>query len=230
MAQSVLDPVRGRSSAHAEAKPVSVVSLTPPHRRRPEWMLWGAVMVVVAAVAGAWAFSSASARVSIVVAARDLEPGDVLEATDLRVVEIGSAGDMRAVQASQQSLVIGRVARGPIPAGTVLNTDLFADPGTSVPDGFVVIGAPLDAGTAPIGSLAAGDPVDVIGVVKSTATDGGVAEVITRASVWAVDRPDTSSASPKVWVSLLVPVDSQTAVAHASADGRLRLSLVGVSK
>jgi len=191
-------------------------------------MIWGAALVIVAAVIGAWAFSSTSTRISIVVAARDLEPGDVVAAADLRVVEIGAAGDMRAVQAFQQSLVIGQVARGAIPAGTVLNTDLFADPGTSVPDGFVVIGTPLDAGTAPIGSLASGDPVDVIGVAKANGPDGSAtAEVITRASVWAVDRPETSSASPKVWVSLLVPVDSQTAVAQASADGRLRLSLVG---
>ena len=100
-----------------------------------------------------------------------------------------------------------------------------------MPDGFVVIGTPLDAGTAPIGSLAAGDPVDVIGVAKTNGPDGSAtAVVITRATVWAVDRPTTSSSSPKVWVSLLVPAESQTAVAQASADGLLHLSLVGVTK
>lgn len=229
MAQSVMDPVRSKASVQTQAAPV--VALAPPQRRRPTWMIWGAALVIASAVLGAWAFSSSTARISIVVAARDLEPGDVVAGTDLRVIEIGSTGDMRAVQASQQSLVIGQVARGPIPAGTVLNTDLFADPGTSVPDGFVVIGTPLDAGTAPVGSLAAGDPVDVIAVVKSSGADtADAAEVITRASVWAVDRPNTSSASPKVWVSLLVPIEAQTAVAQASADGRLRLSLVGVTK
>lgn len=228
MAQSVLDPVRGKSG---RTQPATVVPLVAPHRRRPAWMIWGAALVIIAAVVGAWAFSSASTQISIVVAARDLEPGDVVTATDLRVVEIGSAGDMRAVQVSQQALVIGQVARAAIPEGTVLNTDLFADPGTSVPDGFVVIGTPLDAGTAPIGSLAAGDPVDVIGVAKANGPDGSAtAVVITRASVWAVDRPATSSSSPKVWVSLLVPAESQTAVAQASADGLLHLSLVGVTK
>ena len=133
------------------------------------------------------------------------------------MVEIGAAGDMRAVQASQQSLVIGQVARAAIPEGTVLNTDLFADPGTSVPDGFVVIGTPLDAGTAPIGSLAAGDPVDVIGVAKANGPDGSAtAVVITRATVWAVDRPTTSSSSPKVWVSLLVPNSTMNDIASGT--------------
>ena len=77
MAQSVLDPVRGKSG---RTQPATVVPLVAPHRRRPAWMIWGAALVIVAAVVGAWAFSSASTRISIVVAARDLEPGDVVTA------------------------------------------------------------------------------------------------------------------------------------------------------
>ena len=47
MAQSVLDPVRGKSG---RTQPATVVPLVAPHRRRPAWMIWGAALVIVAAV------------------------------------------------------------------------------------------------------------------------------------------------------------------------------------
>lgn len=80
MAQSVMDPVRSKTCVRAQAAPV--VALAPPQRRRPTWMIWGAALVIASAVLGAWAFSSSTARISIVVAARDLEPGDVVAGTD----------------------------------------------------------------------------------------------------------------------------------------------------
>lgn len=227
MAQPVMEPTRERSPLRP-ADP-NVVPLVRPARKRPSWVLLGVVLVGAAALLGAIVFSSSTSQISIVVAARDLAPGEVIGATDLRVVEIGSTGEIRAIQSSQQSLVIGQAARGPIPAGTVLNTDLFVEAGTAVPAGFVVVGAQLEPGAAPLAALATGDAVDVIGVVKGAAAESSSASVITRASVWAVERAESSSSSAKTWVSLLVPVEFQTAVAQAAADGVLRLSLVGAS-
>lgn len=226
MAQSVMEPVRERTGLRSADS--TVVPLVRPQRKRPSWVLLGVVLCGAAALLGALVFSSSTSRISIVVAARDLSPGEVITGTDLQVVEIGSTGDMRAIQASQQSLVIGQAARGPIPAGTVLNTDLFVEAGTAVPAGFVVVGAELDPGAAPVAGLASGDVVDVIGVVKGASASESSATVITRASIWAVRAAGTSSSSG-TWVSLLVPVESQTAVAQAAADEVLRLSLVGAS-
>lgn len=227
MAQAVMEPVRDRAGTR-RGEP-GVVPLVRPQRKRPTWVLLGAVLVGVSALIGAWAFSTSNARISIVVASRDLQPGDVITAADLRVVEIGSSGEMRAIQASQQSLVIGQAARGPIPEGTVLNTDLFVAAGTAIPAGFVVVGAELDPGAAPIADLAAGDTVDLIGVVKGAAAAESSATVIARATIWSVGRAGASSSSPSTWVSLLVPADSLTAVAQAAADEVLRLALVGAS-
>ena len=162
MAQPVMEPTRERAPLRP-ADP-NVVPLVRPARKRPSWVLLGVVLVGAAALLGAVVFSSSTSQISIVVAARDLAPGEVIAATDLRVVEIGSTGEMRAIQSSQQSLVIGQAARGPIPAGTVLNTDLFVEAGTAVPAGFVVVGSQLEPGAAPRAALATGDAVDVIGV------------------------------------------------------------------
>ena len=50
---------------------------------------------------------------------------------------------------------------------------------------------------------------------------------MTTGTVWSLDPPPTGGGSAAWWVSLLIPADSQTAVAQAAADGLLRLSLVG---
>ena len=209
----------------------SPVSLASPKHRRPSWVVAGVVLVAVAALIGAWVFAATSDTMRVLVAARDVPPGEVIGATDVRVVELGRSGDVRAIRPDEQSLILGRAARGPIPAGTVLNTDLFADRAYVIPGGQVVIGAALAAGAAPTAGLAAGDRVDVLGVVKSNGGAGATEEatVLTTGTVWSVEQPPTGGGSAAWWVSLLIPEGSQTAVAQAAADGLLRLSLVGAS-
>lgn len=119
---------RGRSSDGADGV-LSVTSLTPPTRRRPSWIALGVLLAALAGLLGAYVFSAATDTISVVVAARDIDPGDVLGPGDVRVVEMGRTGELRAVLSDQQDLVVGRSARGPIPAGTVLNTGLFVAPG-----------------------------------------------------------------------------------------------------
>ena len=213
---------------------LSVVSRSGPTRRRPSWVLLGSLLVGLAGLLGAWVFTATTERISVMVAARDISPGEVITATDMSVVEMGKAGDLRAVQPSQQSLLVGRAARGPIPAGTVLNTGLFAEPGQVIPAGFVVIGAALDPGAAPTARLAAGDRVEVLGTVHVTASlpDGSPtpqASVLAAGTVWSVEPASKGTATAKLWVSILVPEDTQTSVVQAAADGRLRLALTGAS-
>ncbi|MGD9702818.1 MAG: SAF domain-containing protein [Acidimicrobiia bacterium] len=184
----------------------------------------------LSALLAAWVFTATSETMSVMVAARDIAPGEVIDASDLRVVEMGRTSGLRAIQPSQQDLIIGRAARGPIPDGTVLNTDLFAEKGQVIPAGFVVIGASLDAGAAPTSRLSPGDQVDLLGVVKSasaTPGDTATATLLGSGTVWSVERLGSGATSSKVWVSVLVPSDVQAAVAQAAADGRLRLSLRG---
>ena len=214
-------------------EPRSVVSLAAPKHRRPSWMIAGVVLVGFAMAMGAWVFSTSSQRISIVVAARDLEPGDIVAGTDLRVVEMGRTGGLRAIQPAQQSLVVGKAARGPIPEGTVLNTGLFIERDRVVPSGQVVVGVALEPGAAPIAALAAGDHVNVLATSKATTTfQGGsaTAAVVASGAVWSVEQAPSGSVSAKMVVSLLIPTEAQATVAQAAADGRLRLSLVGAER
>lgn len=209
---------------------LSVVSVAAPKRRRPSWVALGVVLVGLAALFGAWVFTTTSHRLSVVVTSRDIAPGEVITAADLRVVEMGQTGGVRAIQSSQQNLIIGQAARGPIPSGTILNTGLFSLRSDVVPAGGAVVGAELDPGAVPTSALQAGDHVELLGVTKAPAADAGGAPVavsLGMGTVWSVERATSNSTSSKLWVSLLIPKGAQAAVAQAAADGLLRLSLVG---
>lgn len=224
----------GVPSTNGHGDSPSGAFLSTPTKRKPTWVLLGALMVALSMVVGAWVFTATSDRMSVVVAARDIEPGDVITAGDLSVVETGRSGELRAVLSDQQDLVLGQAARGPIPAGTVLNTGLVTDSGQVIPPEMAVVGAWLEPGAAPIADLRPGDVVELLGVARTSsvpvgepATVAPSAEVLASGSVWSVEPATSSAASSKVWAAVLVPKDAQGVVAQAAADGLLRLSLVG---
>jgi len=51
--------------------------------------------------------------------------------------------------------------------------------------------------------------------------------VLAEGTVWSVEGASQGTVTSKMWVAILVPVESQTQVAQAAADGRLRLALIG---
>lgn len=222
-----------RPTTTADQVDTPVVSLAAPTRRRPSWVVAGVVLVGLAALLGAYVFTAATDTIAVTVAADDLVPGEVVTAEDLRVVEMGRTGDLRAILADQQDLVIGLSPRAPIPAGTLLNTGLFVSTADVVPPGMVVVGASFSAGEVPTPSLRVGEKVAIIAITQSsvggidTSTEPTVATLVGEASVWAVTgEASTGGASERVWVSLLIDAELQTVVAQAAADELLRLSLV----
>ncbi len=232
---STLGSVRRRrteeAAASAGVEHLPVESLSPPARRRPSWLAAGALLIALAALLGAWVYSSATSTISVMVAARDLPPGHVVTPADLRVVEMGRAGGLRAVQVDQQELLLGTAARALIPEGTVVHTGLFTRPESVVPPGKVVVGGSFTAGATPVADLRPGQRVVLLEVSSSTLglgdPDAAALELGT-AEVWAVQGSASSgAASERVWISLLVDTSIQTDVADAAANDRLRLGLVG---
>jgi hypothetical protein len=218
-----------KSSAPGKsAAATPLVQLAPPVRKRPAWVYAGIALVGVAALIGAYVFNSLSDRITVVVAARDISPGEVIQATDLRAIELTRSLELRAVQAGQQELVLGLSARGPIPEGTVMNTGLVAARDAVVPDGKVVVGAALAPGALPVSNLAPGDLVEVLAVPPSVpGSDDVVATIsIASGSIWSVESADDLSGSNERWISVLVDAELAPLVAQASADGSMRLILV----
>lgn len=213
----------------------SVTSLSPPTRRKPSWIALGALLVGLAGLLGAYAFSVVSDTLSVTVAAHDIAPGEVLGPDDIRVVEMGRTNELRAVQADQQDLILGLAARGPIPGGTVLNTGLFVPPDEVIPSGKAVVGAAFQAGAVPTSAIRAGDVVDMLAMPPDNPSVGApdVAQDVAAlgtATVWAVEgEVSTESVSDRVWISLLVDQTTAGTVSQAASDETLRLVLTGSS-
>jgi hypothetical protein len=150
--------------------------------------------------------------------------GEVLSADAISTTEIAAGGDVRRVADTNRALVVGQIARGPIPAGTLLSADMLAD-GDIVPAGQAVVGALLTPGAYPTAALRAGDRVRLVEVAAASQPDGLAAE-LGDGRVWAVSTPDVPGAEG-LFVSLLVPADRASAAADAAARQQLRLVLVG---
>jgi hypothetical protein len=119
--------------------------------------------------------------------------------------------------------VVGQVARGPIPAGTLLSPKMVTD-GDAVPTGQAVVGAVLAPGAYPTAALRPGDPVLLIEATGSG--ESNQPRGLGAARVWAITSPDGPGASG-LFVSLLVPQDRAVDATNAAARQQLRLVLVG---
>ena len=222
---------RGHTPTERRNDDQSIVSLHPPTKRRPSWVLIGTIVVGLSALLGAYVFGTISDTIQVTVADRDLDPGEAIGAEDLRVVEMGRTDEFRAIQPFQQDLIIGLAPLGPIPEGTMLNTGLFVSTASVVPAGKVVVGSSLSAGAVPTASLGAADKV-VILAASPQAISGSDAQpsatVLGEATVWSVrGEASTTGESGRVWVALLIDESLQSEVAQAAADGQLRLALTG---
>lgn len=199
---------------------------TSQRTKQLPWVALGVLLVAGSMLGFALWSVSQGERTPALVAARDIDAGSIVEEADLAVVSIGADAGAVLLDARDASLVIGEVARGPIPAGTPLSTNLVTQVG-AVPAGEAVLGASLSPGEYPTGQLRAGDRVMLIETLDGLATQSGEQpKLVGRATVWSVEELLTSN-EPRLFVSLLVAEADVPLVANLESQGRLRLVLVG---
>jgi len=196
---------------------------TPERRKQLPWAILGVLLVSGSILAFALWSQKQGERVPVLVAANDIDAGAVIERDDLRLVSIGSDPGVRLLGASQQDLVLGQVARGPIPQGTPLSELLIAET-DALPGGQAVVGAPLSPGEYPTSALRAGDVVEMVRVAPRTGDEA--VEVVGTATVWTVEDLFSGS-EPRLFVSLLVDQELSASVANAVSRDEFRLVLVG---
>lgn len=187
------------------------------------WIALGVILVLVGALAFGLMLQSAGDRTSVVVASRDIDPGQQIERADLRVVDLAVDGEAAFVTAAERDRLVGQVATSRIPAGSVLNRDQFAADSGLEP-GQVVIGVPLGPGGVPVPDLRVGDRVRLLETAAEGEEESDDAnEPLGTADVYLV----TPGSQPDVtFVSLAVTDDLAQGVADAAASQRLRLVLV----
>jgi hypothetical protein len=201
-----------------------------PRHRNPAWLLAGVLLVVLCALGGVLLFSSADNRTEVLVAARDLEPGELISRGDLRIARLAIDGDIGSLSPADVDGLVGRLAVGRIPNGALLTGGMFADELPLAAD-EMVFGAALDPGEAPLSGVQVGAPVELLDVPKATPgaepeTDTNTttkAVVIGTGTVWAVEQLATG----QLWIAMRVPRAVGLTASEASQADTLRVVLVG---
>lgn len=193
-------------------------------RRRPWWMAMGLALVLVSGLIGTMVVARVADREPVLALAQPIERGEALTASHLRVVEV-AADDLELVPAERRDALMGLVAAGPLPAGTILVQGHFTD-GPIVAPGSKVVGLALEPGAYPVRGLRPGDRVTVVRTPPRVAATDATEPARALASgveVFAVEP--LSDATKALMVSVAVPQEVAAEVAGAAAQDRIRLVL-----
>ena len=177
----------------------------------------GGVLMALAAVGVYLAYDQASAGSSdpVVVAARDLQVGQVLELGDVRTIEADLPAPAADGAFSSPDAVVGRVVLGPIAGGELVQAAAVTE-GRARPDVHEVA-LRLPRVQVAVGRLKEGERVDVFATY-----DHRTSSVVRGAEVVQIEADDTDSLTSSREITLVVAVpsgDAVAAVVHALRTG-----------
>lgn len=194
-----------------------VATASPPADRltRPRWrdgrFVIGVVLVLVSVLLGARLLSGQRQSTSVLVAARALSQGHVIEAGDVHAATLrlsGVAG--RYWAGADADALVGHRLTSSVGQGDLLPRSAVSGPQAVQP--HRVLSVPVEPGRLP--ELSPGDRVDLFATYKATAqTAGRTVAVLTGAEY--VGAGDAGS-SAQVAIRLRVPVDAAHTVVRAS--------------
>lgn len=182
-------------------------------RRSSRLVLVALVLAILGGLAGVLAYREATGRTSVIAVARPVPFGQVIEAADLRELQLPSDTGLATVPWDQVDSVAGRTAATDLSANTAVSPDAVTDERPPQP-GEAVVGLSLPSGRAPATSLEVRDQVQVI------APD---VPAPIRATVL---RPGVVDEAGRMAVDLLVADGSTAELARAATDDRTVLVLV----
>jgi len=178
----------------------------------------GHVVMVLAGVLGALltlsAVRSADHTRPMLAAARDIPPGTVITADELRVTRVHVATDVAStlLDASAEADARGHVALERIPAGALVTRAAVRESTHGAAPRAMSF--PIPRSRAVGGALGAGDRVDVLAVTRNTGRSGYVA---TDAAVLAFSSRDSGPLQDSGDASVTLAVDAAAAARIASA-------------
>lgn len=214
-------PGRVRNNGDAPSIRARDLTLEPPEGRRrvrvPELLVGAALTVGFALAAVLWQANSTQREAALALAV-DVDEGDTITATDLRVVYLGTDDPVVRLAPSESVRVIGQVAIGDMPAGTLITRANVTEIAALAP-GEGVVGLALDPGQFPAGRLG---PGDIVNVVAPGDTEGRI--LAEAAVVYAVEE---LGGQGRKFVSLRASEADANVVAAAAERGPVRLVLVG---
>jgi hypothetical protein len=200
-----------------------VFDLDAPHAGsgRARWpeMTIGLFLIAAFALAGAWLYSSATDETDVLAVRDGLSRGQVVQAADLRVVQVATDDALDMVAVDDSPLIVGQVALIDLGAGTIITTAQFA-PTAAIEAGDGVLGLALQPGEYPSASIQPGDEVRVVQTPRTSDTDATGLVLVERALVVDVTPIGVQQ---ELFISLSMPTDIADTVAASAALDQVRL-------
>ena len=201
--------------------PSTALAPPPRLRRRPSLVVASVLLVVLGALASAWAYSSLGNTQEVLAIRTDVARGQLITAESLQVVRIGVDPALRTVPAGQAGSLVGTRAAVDLKAGQLLVPGAVTSevvPG----QGKAAVGLALTAAQMPSEPLVVGDKVRVVSTPGAQGDIGTTAPTVFSGVVITVsDRgPDGTTA-----VTVEVDADKAPELAARSASGKVALVL-----
>jgi Mrp family chromosome partitioning ATPase len=188
------------------------------------------ILLMLLAVVGAMAIvSTARDRVPVIVAARAVEQGDVIEPADLGIESISVSGGVAHLTEDRRDAVVGKVASERLWPGKLLSSASVAD-SADLPAGYVATSLALKTERAAGGALRSGDRVAVIASPSPDRPDSMTTILFTSVPVLAVREAETAEGGGLIVTLRLRPGASPSPrfAGPGPAVGSRRVSLVAV--
>lgn len=184
----------------------------------------GLLLMLVAVFGGASLIRAAQKRTPVLVAAKSVQPGEVVTAADVRVVELAISGGVAYVPASMQSEIVGHVAAEPLSEGKLLAPTSVSQ-GPPLPAGMVAMSLALKPEHAASGTLRSGDHVAVLASTAPGRGDPQTTILLPDVPVLAVTEGDSGDGAGLL-VTLRLRLEEARALAEARAAGSVDLVLL----
>lgn len=173
------------------------------------WIVISVVLAVLAGVLTVYTVRSYVGTVRVMAAARDVNAGQVVEAGSLVAVDVPK-GVLYPDAVRNASEVAGMVAKGYVPAGTILRKSLFVPPQAAGAAGrlstlggdFLAVAVPNSLYTTVAGVLQPGDRVDIYARAKDNVPPEKLAQDIQVLQAGTVTTKDGQQQTQGVVIAL----------------------------
>lgn len=199
---AVLAPDKGERGRRQQSRkrPARAPAIAPAKTRRRTGVLAAGVALVVLGALGAAALTQVVGdTVEVVAVVRDVQPGEVIERTDLTIADVSTDPALDPVPASRLAELVGQRAAVALTAGSLL-TDAAATEQVLPAAGQSLVGVALQPAQLPAEPLQAGDRIRIVDTPASQ------------------DEPPTSTPQtiPGVVVSTAAPDDSGLTIVNVT--------------
>lgn len=192
----------------------------PRVRRDPRWLAGGLVAVALGGLASAYGFATVAASEPVIKVNRTVHRGEVLQASDLAVVQVGRSADLKGVPASQLDVVVGKAATTDLPGGTLLVAESVG--AAEVPAGAARVGLRLVAGRYPSTPMLPGTKVLVVALPAKAAGVSPGAPAVASVPAVLVGTPSVQPDGSAV-LDVNVPVNQAETIARLAASEQVVL-------